>query len=218
MTTDDALLHETSQKHISNIPPPDPVVLSDWDTPQNAVDGWLDPPPEADDKQFFICRMTGFIPFWVRGVEAAAEGGYLRLEDYLNDVEKANLIAWEASRRDIIGHQQRSSDFHLENWSQNSNNGWGNNNNGWGNDGWKVDDQGWGNIKGDDLPSAHRSAWPLNVQDTLPELASDSDCSGHVLVERVAKSRAASPEKAQRLRSFFDVCMLFSSPDLCIHA
>lgn len=122
MSSRTALQHEKSNVHAQ-------YVADEHDPwkPQTDVRGWTETPLCAADIRAMKARE--YIPFWMRGVEAAEKGEVLSMEKFLDEAEWA-----KHSGPNTWGAQPDPGD------------GWGAANTGWGvaDDGWGAPDNGWG--------------------------------------------------------------------------
>lgn len=187
-----AVKHENTTQHTENIPTTASWGVTDtnsWDPSPGWNDlAWTTPMParaEDDESRFFLCHLPDFIPFWMRGVEAAEQGETLRYEEYLEQVDKVARKEWKTWRSAMDGVRPAESS---KTAAESLRNGWevDRDNQGWGESG-VVDS--WGNTNG--------AGWDDVGQDTGSVDEAAVACPGHVLVDRVARS--ASPEKTQQL-------------------
>lgn len=212
-----AVKHEQTTQHTDNIPAPSWGTAGDegngWDPSPGWNDlAWSTPMPvysESDESRFFLRHLPGFIPFWIRGIEAAEKGETLRVEEYLEQVDRIAQKEWKTWRNAMDGKRAESSNTAAAVESQH--NGWGSKSINVDAD-WdiKPDIQGWGDAAAVDYSWGSGGAWDNVIQDEqqVNDAPSASELfPGHILVDRVADQRSASPEKAQQLHNFFKVCM-----------
>jgi hypothetical protein len=199
-----------------------------WNPPAQDAAAWTapiveDPPLTIEEMKMRESRMRvdqvqDMVPFWIKGVEAAAKGEVLRLEQFLETLQEAS-DTWLNSTSDIPW-------MHAD-----PEQGWGEE---WGKlDGWNVDSlDKWAarsppSMNGSSVGSDSRvRRRPVKSGRQRREMGSqrnrsisrkrDSFATTFDFVEHVARQQSADEERKQRMHTFFDVRQSYQSTDSCL--
>jgi hypothetical protein len=195
-----------------------------WNPPAQDAAAWTVPiveePPltteemKTRESRMRVDQVQDMIPFWIRGVEAAAKGEVLRLEHFLETLQEAS-DAWLNSTSDPPWVHPDSE----QGWGKE----WGKLDDGW-NDAWVNSADKWaarstpstnGSSVGSDSRVRRGQQIPLKGGSQSREMGSqgnrsssrkrDSFANPFDFVEHVARQQSADEERKQRMHTFFDV-------------
>ncbi|KAK0464966.1 uncharacterized protein EV420DRAFT_930751 [Desarmillaria tabescens] len=178
-----ALAHEKNAHHHQNVVNVEswwgPPIVDSWDFELPKQEEMTKDEARDSEHRYFVDHVGEYIPYWIRGVEAAERGEVLKLEDYLDSLDhdgpKDPWGTWGASR----------GGDHSSEWMH----------------GAPSDDLG-------SMPTSQGKAGksPKNTdRNKRQELGNRFTDGSYAFVEDIARQEEANAERREQMHDFFEM-------------